>query len=347
MLMEPYLEFLKDIEDVWDCEKTAPPMLKFESATEPGVVTPLVDSQLPASGGASPSSVRIDDRSCGTTESSDDETQFTDAENGFLGGPILELDDALSDTLSMDPVIKEWTDVTSKELSDMADNKVSKRNYGRKRSAQSAGLSRHTTVRSSNASGELCWKHLIRLLSDDKFLPVPRPDEIKEDVISDNLIFKEMPKRRRPHSTSARPLDKWFNTGGIKSASDRFDDETGLGLRKRYGKIVRQGLPVLRFYEYKLLYCDPKTGAQEERKNSPTLMHIVPNATRADSDDVHTTNQRAPKRHRCARRKLTELRKREAELRRQLAQANAVLKRQAAALAKYRHKLPAVKREVQ
>eukprot|EP01048_Picozoa_sp_COSAG05_P007055 COSAG05_NODE_485_length_9349_cov_60.192865_9_plen_169_part_00 len=87
-------------------------------------------------------------------------------------------------------------------------------------------------------------------------------------------MFKEHPKRRREHSSAARQMDKWYNTGGIKSASDRFDDATGLGLRKRYGKIVRDGLPVLRFHEYKLLTRQGQTVT--EKKDGPTLFRMVP-----------------------------------------------------------------------
>jgi hypothetical protein len=72
-----------------------------------------------------------------------------------------------------------------------------------------------------------------------------------------------------------RTKDKWFNTGGIKSASDRFDAGSGFGLRKRYGKVVREGgLPVLKFQEFSLLRKLGSTLVEE--KNGPSLFHIVP-----------------------------------------------------------------------
>ena len=119
---------------------------------------------------------------------------------------------------------------------------------------------------------------VIRLLSDPNFDPGPRPDRIDGTAVTPGMMFKEHPKRRREHSSAARKMDKWYNTGGIKSASDRFDNATGLGLRKRYGKIVRDGLPVLRFHEYKLLTRQGQTVT--ETKDGPTLFRMVPETKR-------------------------------------------------------------------
>jgi hypothetical protein len=91
------------------------------------------------------------------------------------------------------------------------------------------------------AGGEMPAHKLIDLLLDDSFTASgPRPDRITSETVPPFLMFKENPKRRREHSSAARQTDKWYNTGGIKSASDRFDMPRGLGLRKRYGKIVRE-----------------------------------------------------------------------------------------------------------
>ena len=119
---------------------------------------------------------------------------------------------------------------------------------------------------------------LVELLSDPNFDPGPRPERIDGTSITPGMMFKEHPKRRREHSSAARKMDKWYNTGGIKSASDRFDNATGLGLRKRYGKIVRDGLPVLRFHEYKLLTRQGQTVT--ETKDGPTLFRMVPETKR-------------------------------------------------------------------
>lgn len=76
-----------------------------------------------------------------------------------------------------------------------------------------------------------------------------------------------------------RSKDKWFNTGGIKSASDRFDPVSGFGLRKRYGKVVRQdGLPVLKFQEFSLLRKSGET--LDEDKKGPSLFHIMEPGTK-------------------------------------------------------------------
>jgi hypothetical protein len=89
-------------------------------------------------------------------------------------------------------------------------------------------------------------------------------------------MFKEQPKRRRPHSSPPHRRDKWYNTGGIKSASDRFEPTSHLGLRKRYGKVGREGLPVLHFHEYPLLTRDCITEEVKELPNATSLFYLVP-----------------------------------------------------------------------
>jgi hypothetical protein len=89
-------------------------------------------------------------------------------------------------------------------------------------------------------------------------------------------MFKEQPKRRRPHSSPPHRRDKWYNAGGIKSASDRFEPTSHLGLRKRYGKVGREGLPVLHFHEYPLLTRDCITEEVKELPNATSLFYLVP-----------------------------------------------------------------------
>ena len=127
------------------------------------------------------------------------------------------------------------------------------------------------------------WQRLIELLADNSFFPGTRPDLIEGAHVTPGLMFKEHPKRRRAHSSGSQHKDKWFNTGGIKSASDRFDPVSGLGLRKRYGKVVRDnGRPVLKFQEFSLLRR--VQGTLTEPKNGPTIFHIMqPGAKRGSA----------------------------------------------------------------
>ncbi len=126
---------------------------------------------------------------------------------------------------------------------------------------------------------DIDWRHVVELLQDREFKPGQRPDQIMDQHIRPGLMFKEHPKRRREHSTLTRPMDKWYNTGGIKSASDRFLNGSDVGLRKRYGKVVREGLSVLRFHEYKLLERD-SNGEVLEAKLGPALYRLVPESKR-------------------------------------------------------------------
>lgn len=274
------------------------------------------------------------DTTCWSTESSDDEGLFFKDAVGKSNDDKVQLLDAC-------PHLPEYKagDIapTTQAIPWTGDSKLDTRpmqttSGSRKRSAKDAGLSAKATP--TNA-GEMCWKSLIKLLSDDSFRPGARPDEIKDKTVRENVMFKETPKRRRPHSTADHPRDKWYNTGGIKSASDRFDAEIGLGLRKRYGKVVRgAGLSVLRFYEYKLLHRDPQTGDIDERKDGPTLMHLVPDFKRPNTVDHDGSVSPVEQRALIQAKKISEMRTKEEELQRQLTAAKALIKRQAAALKK-------------
>eukprot|EP01043_Picozoa_sp_COSAG02_P058015 COSAG02_NODE_7146_length_3157_cov_29.464373_1_plen_336_part_10 len=288
--MESQLE-LQIVEESWEGPTDDRPTLW------PGIWEPETDEKTsgfattPPSTNSTNSSTMSDsfydcDTTCWSTESYDDEDLF------FKDAVCKSTDDKLQlldDHCPHPPEYKTGdTAPTTAVISRTGDSQLDTRpmqttSGSRKRTAKDAGLTAKVTP--INA-GELCWKSLIKLLSDDSFLPGARPDEIKDKTVGENVMFKEIPKRRRPHSTANHPRDKWYNTGGIKSASDRFDAEIGLGLRKRYGKVVRgAGLSVLRFYEYTLLHRDPKTGEVDERKDGPTLMHLVPDLKRPKTGD--------------------------------------------------------------
>ena len=62
---------------------------------------------------------------------------------------------------------------------------------------------------------DIDWRHIVALLQNSEFKPGQRPDQIMDEHIRPGLMFKEHPKRRREHCTLTRPMDKWYNTGGI------------------------------------------------------------------------------------------------------------------------------------
>jgi hypothetical protein len=273
------------------------------------------------------------DTTCWSTESSDDEGLLANGTVGMTTEKLQLLDDHVAHLLENKAVDIAFTEAIPWTGDSGLDTRPTQTNSGsRKRSAKDAGLA--VKAHPTNA-GERCWKSLIKLLSDDSFNPGVRPDEIKDETVGEDVMFKETPKRRRPHSTPTHPRDKWYNTGGIKSASDRFDAKIGLGLRKRYGKVVRGGgLPVLRFYEYKLLHRDAKTGEVDERKDGPTLMVLVSDLKRPKTGDHDVSVSPLEERARNQEQMIAEMRTKEEDLQRQLTEANALIKRQAAALKK-------------
>ena len=219
---------------------------------------------------------------------------------------------------------------------------------GRKRPAADASATASTPT-TEQPNNEMKWQKLIELLGDETFLPGQRPDRIEGTTVPPELMYKEMPKRRRPHSLPTHPRDKWYNTGGIKSASDRFDRASNLGLRKRYGKVVREHLPVLRFHEYTLLTRDAKTGELKEQKGGPTLFYLVPEATKRPKVDTLASSvasgsgsgaeedarstAAARKQLAVQEKQLEIMRAQEATLQLQLAEAKLLIKQQAEALA--------------
>ncbi len=184
-------------------------------------------------------------------------------------------------------------------------------------------------------ANEIRSEHLIKLLSDDEFRPGARPDLIKRPTVPAGTMFKETPKRRRPHATQARPLDKWYNTGGIKTASDRFPSTSNLGLRKRYGKIVRDGLPLLRFHEYTLISRNPLTDEVSEVPNGACLFHMVPETQRASPIEA----QKSAPALKLRMKQLQKMRAREALLQRRLAELRQQIRQSAGTLREIQHNI--------
>ena len=82
----------------------------------------------------------------------------------------------------------------------------------------------------------------LSLLMDASFAPGARPEKM---LVPDfqMMWFKEAPKARRGGGGG----DAWRNTGGGKASRDWIDGSGQLGLRKRYGKVTREALGLLRF----------------------------------------------------------------------------------------------------
>jgi hypothetical protein len=162
---------------------------------------------------------------------------------------------------------------------------------GRKSNSKRAKSAGTTPEDQLGRDEDIDWRQLVKLLQNADFTPGQRPDQIMDENIIPGLMFKEHPKRRREHSTLSRPMDKWYNTGGIKSASDRFLQDSEVGLRKRYGKVVRAERSVLRFHEYKLLQR-PVGGEVLEAKLGPTLYRLVPESKRKQDAAMHAQASR-------------------------------------------------------
>ncbi len=244
-----------------------------------------------------------------------------------------------SDTIIDELALTPPDDPTSEASTDSDDSTPGASRRGQKRSACSAATTKpnlkqpRTSAEESNGdvAVEIQWQTLLNLLADENYMPGARPDLIDSQSVRPNLMFKEQPKRRRPHSSPAHRRDKWYNTGGVKSASDRFDATSNLGMRKRYGKVVREGLPVLRFHEYTLLTRDPVTEEVTESPSGASLFHLV-----ADTKRLKKADSRAMKSVVAQTKELQRMRAKEATLVRQLAEMQTEIKRQSVVLQRLR-----------
>lgn len=243
----------------------------------------------------------------------------------------MHISDTIIDELALTPPDDPTMMPGSESATESADSTPEASRRGKKRSVGSAATkpnpkqSRTSTEDSTNGdvANEVQWPTLLKLLCDDNYKPGVRPDLIDAPTAKPGMTFKEQPKRRRPHSSPAHRRDKWYNTGGVKSASDRFDPTTNLGMRKRYGKVVREGLPVIRFHEYTLLTRDPVTGEAKEDPKGASLFHLVANTKRLKRSDSRTM-----KSLRTQMKDIQQMRAKEAALARQLTELRSVIAKQ-------------------
>lgn len=240
-----------------------------------------------------------------------------------LGG--LEVQDAHQLEDRTTPPSENLHNVTAKTLGGRKRSAEAKpdRTQKLKQARSSRAVDRYATCTQSKAPDELRWEKLLELLNNEEFRPGARPDRIKGQKVQPGTIFKETPKRRRAHSSAMRPLDKWYNTGGLKSASDRFLSTSTTGLRKRYGKIVREGLPTLRFHEYTLLTRDSETEKTKEHSDGSSLFVLV-SETRMQRGDCRESTH--------AFRQLHKMRIREASLQQRLVELKCHIQEQALVL---------------
>jgi hypothetical protein len=96
--------------------------------------------------------------------------------------------------------------------------------------------------------GEVTLRRCLHLLQfGDKEL-TERPAHITDELVHTQL-FAERPKQKRTASKwgdDGIRADRWANSGGVSGAHDYFPDgktSGKLGVRKRYGRIVRATLP--------------------------------------------------------------------------------------------------------
>eukprot|EP01048_Picozoa_sp_COSAG05_P012705 COSAG05_NODE_1295_length_5251_cov_4.221273_1_plen_610_part_00 len=95
----------------------------------------------------------------------------------------------------------------------------------------------------------LRWQDAMELLQQHS-PQVVRPSRILDQACSQEQVFLERPiiKRRKGD-------DKWQTSGGEKGGVEH-RSETGSGVFKRYGRVVRQGFAPLKFAQYSLLDRD-------------------------------------------------------------------------------------------
>ena len=92
------------------------------------------------------------------------------------------------------------------------------------------------------------------------------------------LWFKEVPEKRRGVRDAL--CNQWF---GSKSARGWMEEERGVGLLKRYGKITRTGMPQLRLQEFTLLRTGGAGAESIDDRKGVTLFCVYTDTQRPQS----------------------------------------------------------------
>ena len=139
---------------------------------------------------------------------------------------------------------------------------------------------------------EITLQVCMRLLQDPAHGLQERPPHITEEV-NPYMLFMESPKQKRTSGKWSGLLggriDRWANSGGVSGAHDYFPSakpEACVGVRKRYGRIVRVGQPLLKFFEFTLLRRASPNEEPEEDKDT-VLFQVFSETSRAAPGKRH------------------------------------------------------------
>lgn len=143
------------------------------------------------------------------------------------------------------------------------------------------------------ASSDITLQVCMQLLQNQDGSLQERPAHISEGV-DPYLLFMETPKQKRTagkwEGTAAR-IDRWANSGGVSGAHDYFPSTdaglSALGVRKRYGRIVRQGKPLLKFFEFTLIHKGPGDDSTNTEDKNCVLFQVFSETSRAAPGKRH------------------------------------------------------------
>eukprot|EP01043_Picozoa_sp_COSAG02_P008836 COSAG02_NODE_290_length_25531_cov_75.132392_4_plen_837_part_00 len=143
------------------------------------------------------------------------------------------------------------------------------------------------------ASSDITLQACMHLLQSHDGSLQERPAHISEEV-DPYLLFMEAPKLKRTTSlwggTAAR-IDRWANSGGVSGAHDYFPSagagRNALGVRKRYGRIVRQGMQLLKFFEFTLIRKGDGDDSTNTEDKSCVLFQVFSETSRAAPGKRH------------------------------------------------------------
>ena len=160
----------------------------------------------------------------------------------------------------------------------------------------SGGMPMAAALPGASAEGEqateITLQVCLHLLQDRSEQLLERPPHITQDV-SPYMLFMETPKQKRTAGKwgglGGGRIDRWANSGGVSGAHDYFPSakpDACIGVRKRYGRIVRVGLPLLKFFEFTLLRrTHPNEDAVEDK--STVLFQVFSETSRAAPGKRH------------------------------------------------------------
>ena len=134
------------------------------------------------------------------------------------------------------------------------------------RTTEAAPITNNDEVR----EGEITLRRCLYLLQHGDPDLTERPAHLMERSIPTQL-FAETPKQKRTVNRwggqTGRP-DRWANSGGVSGAHDYFPDGQkpgAFGVRKRYGRVTRPQLPLLKFFEFTMVHVEEDNTVVESK----------------------------------------------------------------------------------